>query len=141
MANNLPVLLIDDDPIDRELFRRASGRWGPDLSVLFAENGQQGLEVLREQPKSCLVLVDLNMPVMNGFEFLEAVRADPTLANTTIFVLTTSEQTADIERAYDKNVAGYLVKSNLSNDYSDLVALINSFQDFVEPAPRTPSPE
>jgi len=85
MSESLPlnVLLVEDDDVAAESVMRSMQRAGLPCPVTWVEDGQAALEVLREQdaqrkaPRPRLILLDLNMPRMNGLEFLEAVRADP----------------------------------------------------------------
>jgi CheY-like chemotaxis protein len=79
-----------------------------------------------------VILLDLNMPTMNGFEFLNEVRADPTLNDSVVFVFTTSNREADRLAAYRKNVAGYVSKAAVGEDCIDLVRMIDSYWRVVE---------
>jgi DNA-binding NarL/FixJ family response regulator len=72
------------------------------------------------------------MPRMNGIEFLEAVRADPDLAQSVVFVLTTSNRDEDIMAAYNHQIAGYLLKSRAGKDFIDLITLLDSYWRIVE---------
>ncbi|MGB0732896.1 MAG: response regulator, partial [Pontibacterium sp.] len=78
-----------------------------------------------------IVLLDLNMPRMNGFEFLEELRADQQLKRTIVFVLTTSNDDTDRARAYENAIAGYMVKSQVGPQFKKLTQLINSYQQTV----------
>jgi DNA-binding NarL/FixJ family response regulator len=78
-----------------------------------------------------ITLLDLNMPRMNGFEFLEAVRADPVLASSVIFVLSTSDSDADRTRAYKDQVAGYMLKSAIGPQMVRLTALLHDYAQSV----------
>ena len=73
------------------------------------------------------------MPVMNGFEFLEYIRNDELLQDTVIFILTTSNDDNDRSRAYDNNVAGYMVKSAVGPQFAKLAALLCAYKNAVEP--------
>jgi len=82
-----------------------------------------------------VALVDINMPRMNGHEFVEAIRADSDLQELTVFMLTTSEDSNDIERAYDSHVAGYIVKERAGEDFLHLVNTLESYWRVVEHPP------
>ncbi|WP_286745016.1 response regulator [Aquabacterium sp. UBA2148] len=134
----LHVLLVEDDDVAAESVMRSMHKAGMPCPVTWVEDGQAALEVLREQdaqrkaPRPRLILLDLNMPRMNGFEFLEVVRADPKLKEEVIFVLTTSSADADRSRAYDENVAGYMVKSAVGPQFSKLTQLLDGYRRAVQ---------
>lgn len=140
MSESLPlnVLLVEDDDVAAESVMRSMQRAGLPCSVTWVEDGQAALEVLREQdarrkaPRPRLILLDLNMPRMNGFEFLEAVRADPKLKEEVVFVLTTSSADSDRSRAYDENVAGYMVKSAVGPQFAKLAQLLDGYRRAVQ---------
>src|SRR5437763_13518330 len=112
-ARPLHILLVEDDQVDVMNVRRAFEK-NKILNPLYvAMNGSEALAMLRDGrvPRDRrLVLLDLNMPGMNGIEFLRELRADPDLKLTPVVVLTTSNDERDKVHAYDFNVAGYLVK-------------------------------
>lgn len=140
MSEPLPlnVLLVEDDDVAAESVMRSMQRAGLPCPVTWVEDGQAALEVLREQdaqrktPRPRLILLDLNMPRMNGFEFLEAVRADPLLKYEVIFVLTTSSADTDRSRAYEENVAGYMVKSAVGPQFAKLTQLLDGYRRAVQ---------
>lgn len=127
------ILLVDDDDVAAESVMRSLRRAGVDLPVVWAEDGQAALDVLTckpgapSAPRPRLILLDLNMPRMNGFEFLEAVRADAALREEVVFVLTTSSADSDLNRAYNENVAGYMVKSAVGPQFAKLVHLLDGY--------------
>jgi CheY-like chemotaxis protein len=102
--------------------------------IHVAQNGLEALEVLRKGtlPTRHLVLLDLNMPKMNGIEFLRELRADPNLQTTSVVVLTTSNEDRDRIEAYKLNVAGYLLKPVTFPSFVDLMATLNKYWTLVE---------
>ena len=134
----LNVLLVEDDDVAAEAVVRSMQRAGIPCSVTWVEDGQAALEVLRGQdtkhhvPRPRLILLDLNMPRMNGFEFLEAARADPRLKDEVVFVLTTSAADTDRSRAYNENVAGYMVKSAVGPQFAKLTQLLDGYRRAVQ---------
>ncbi|HVY37221.1 MAG TPA: response regulator [Polyangia bacterium] len=131
----LNILVVDDDEVDVMNVQRAFKKGNITNPVFVAGDGIQGLETLRDPafPKSNrLVLLDLNMPRMNGIEFLREVRADPQLKSTTVVVLTTSNDTRDKVEAYNLNVAGYLTKPVTFANFVDLMAALNKYWMLVE---------
>jgi CheY-like chemotaxis protein len=131
----LNILLVEDDEVDVMNVRRAFERGHMKNSLWVAGNGLEALEMLRENvvPKDRrLILLDLNMPKMNGIEFLEALRADPELSNTPVVVLTTSNDDQDKLDAYTYNVAGYLLKPVTFNSFCERMETLDKYWSLVE---------
>lgn len=137
-ASQVEILLVDDDDVDAEAVERAFRKLKIENPITKAGNGLEALEILRgdsgEQKVSrpFIILLDINMPKMNGHEFLEELRADPVLADSIVFVLTTSQADRDKVEAYQRNVAGYILKSNAGEDFSNLVGLLDRYWRHVE---------
>jgi CheY-like chemotaxis protein len=91
----------------------------------------RGEDPQRRVPRPRLILLDLNMPRMNGHEFLQALRADETLTDDVVFVLTTSDADTDRARAYHQHVAGYMVKAAVGPQFSRLAQLLIDYQASV----------
>jgi len=131
----LHILLVEDDQVDVMTIRRAFER-NKILNPLYvASNGLEALAMLRDDrvPRERrLVLLDLNMPGMNGIEFLRELRADPELRPTPVVVLTTSNDERDKVNAYGLNVAGYLVKPVTFPSFAELMAALNKYWALVE---------
>jgi CheY-like chemotaxis protein len=130
------VLLVDDDDVAAEAVVRGLRKHSMDCSVVIAEDGRAALEILRGAhersiSKPYLVLLDLNMPRMNGIEFLRELRLDPALKGTVVFVLTTSGADADRARAYNENVAGYMVKSGVGPQFAGLARFLTEYRSSV----------
>lgn len=127
------LLIIEDDELDLEKIQRAMKRLGKDTELLHACDGIAGLELLRgndETPglrEPLLVLLDLNMPRMNGHEFLAEVRADKKLRRLPIFVMSTSDRPQDINQAYDHNVNGFLIKPFTMQQTYDLMETLFNY--------------
>ena len=128
------ILLVDDDDVSAESVVRSLRKNAVDFPITLARDGMEALEILREThphlsiEKPYLVLLDLNMPRMNGFEFLHEVRGDKTLHSSVIFVLTTSDAESDRVRAYEENIAGYMVKSVVGPQFAKLTSLLESYR-------------
>ena len=131
----LNILLVEDDEVDVMNVRRAFSKGNITNPLFVAGNGLEALEKLRGQeiPRSRrLVLLDLNMPKMNGIEFLRALRADPELSATPVVVLTTSDAERDKVEAYNLNVAGYLLKPVTFSNFCDVMTTLNKYWALVE---------
>ena len=106
-------------------------------NVFPSVDGQEALDILRGSSahsaidRPYLVTLDINMPRMNGHEFLAEVRKDPSLKNAIIFVLTTSDAPEDIARAYSQNVAGYIVKDDLQDSFVNALRLLDAYSETV----------
>lgn len=131
------ILLVEDDDVAAEAVVRSLQKHGCNYPVVWAEDGQVALEILRDKdasrvvPRPRVILLDLNMPRMDGFEFLQQLRSDPKLRGDVVFILTTSNADTDRTRAYHECIAGYMVKSAVGPQFIKLVSLLNSYQGAV----------
>ena len=145
MANNVVnILLVEDNSVDAEAIERAFGEAKIANPIYVAHDGIDGLALLRGEgvppiPRPYLILLDLNMPRMNGFEFLTQLREDEQLKTSIVFVLTSSDDDRDKAAAYDKQIAGYMVKSRAGEDFVDLIQLLDHYWRIVEFPPETSS--
>lgn len=106
------VLMVDDDPVDIGAVRRIAERLKLGAEVIHAADGMQALSWLVRQPTPpCCVLLDLNMPNMNGHEFLELLRANPRMSSIPVYIVTTSTRKQDIDACRQRGFSGYVVKS------------------------------
>ncbi len=114
----IQLLIVDDDEVSIMAVKRALKKMKLANPTQIAHDGVEALDILRAAADAngtlppFIVLLDINMPRMNGHEFLEQVRSDPTLHQVVIFVLTTSNLPEDVRRATDQDVAGYVIKEN-----------------------------
>ena len=136
-APGFSVLLIDDDDVAAEAVLRGLRKHGMRGPVVMAEDGAVALQILRgahterRLEKPYLALLDLNMPRMSGIEFLQQLRADEAVRSTVVFVLTTSGTDADRSRAYQYNIAGYMVKSRIGPQCGGLAAFLTEYHRVV----------
>ncbi|MGK3998311.1 response regulator [Sorangium sp. So ce1024] len=131
----LNIILVEDDTVDVMNVRRAFERGKITNPLWVAGDGVEGLDLLRgnQVPRDRrLVLLDLNMPRMNGIEFLRELRADASLRATPVVVLTTSNDDRDKVDAYDLNVAGYLLKPVTFLSFVELMTALNRYWTLVE---------
>lgn len=136
--NPLNLLLVEDDDGDAKTLERAFQKAGiKNYTISRAVDGTEALEMLRGEngktkpPSPYIVLVDVNMPRMNGIQFVRALRGDKILRRSIVFMLTTSKRDEDRMAAYDLNVAGYITKASASEDIK-LATLIDGYRRVVE---------
>lgn len=130
MSEKAPAILhIEDDHVDKMVIERVIRRLNVSSHLYHAQNGEDALSMLRGQngyaipdPMPRVILLDINMPKMNGFEFLKELRADEKLKAISIYILTTSNDENDKTEAYSYNVAGYILKP------VDLASFENTFK-------------
>ena len=132
------LLLVDDDRIAVKAVQRTMGALGIANPVVVAGDGIEALAHLHDalDPGTgvlppYIVLLDLNMPRMDGHEFLQSVREDPRLARLVVFVVTTSDAPGDILAAHDRNVAGYLVKEDPLDSLREGLTMIGAYARLV----------
>ena len=141
-GDTIQILLVEDNDVDSEAIERAFKRLKLANPVTVARDGREALDVLRgtngttKIPRPYMILLDLNMPRMNGLEFLTELRADADIANSIVFVLTTSDRDQDKVDAYGHRVAGYMVKTKVESDFVDMVNMIDAFWRVVEFPPK-----
>ena len=124
-----PILLIEDDQIDAMTVRRALKELHVTNPVTHVEDGEAALAYLHHAGKDrpCLILLDLNMPVMGGIEFLHAAKGEADLKRIPVVVLTTSEEQRDKVESFDLGVAGYIRKPV---DYKQFVEIMRTIDAY-----------
>jgi CheY-like chemotaxis protein len=129
MTPNQHILLVEDDDIDAMTVRRTLGELGASNPLDRATDGERALAFLRDpsNPRPGLILLDLNMPRMNGIEFVTEIKRDPHLRIIPVVVLTTSSEEGDRIAAFSNSVAGYMVKPV---DYPQFVAVMALIRDY-----------
>ena len=115
----LTFLLIEDDEIERLKFERVLKKNAYPHKLIKAENGEEALHIL-ECKEECpdVIFLDLNMPKMNGIEFLKILKSDPKLKYTPAIILSTSNNHNDLKECYETGIAGYIVKPLKYEDYA-----------------------
>ncbi len=138
MKDQIHILIVEDDDVDLQAIMRAFKKAEISHPVYHAFNGIEALEMLRgtngriKLPKPNLLLLDINMPMMNGIELLKEIRRDDDLLQTMVFILTTSKRDEDRIAAYNLNVAGYILKENLDKDLLKLINFLDLYWSLVE---------
>ena len=134
------ILLVEDDEVDVMNVKRAFKKYKIANPLFIAGNGLEALDMLRntagEKPKipesRRLILLDLNMPKMNGLEFLQELRSDDKLKRTPVIVLTTSDEDKDRIEAYNLNVAGYILKPVTFTNFAEVMVALNKYWTLCE---------
>jgi len=128
--SEVSVLLVEDDDIDAKAVERGFKKLKFANDIVRAKNGLDALALLRDPsalPRPYLILLDLNMPIMGGVEFLKEIRKDDKLKDSIIFVLTTSSADQDVVAAYNENIAGYIVKSDVKAGFDKVIKLLDCY--------------
>jgi len=131
--HEVSILIVEDDAVDARAIERGLRMQKIGNPVYVAPDGREGLAMLRgEEGRSklrrpYLILLDLNMPRMNGLEFLKELRKDKELTDSIVFVLTTSNASEDKEAAYAHHIAGYLEKSDAGATFIQAIQMLERF--------------
>lgn len=131
---NTPILLVEDDQVDVMTVKRALKEIHVTNPVVNVENGEEALKYLRD-PKSvkpCIILLDLNMPIMNGIEFMQVAKRDAQLKRIPVVVLTTSEEQQDKVSSFDLGVAGYMAKPVDYRQFVEVMRTIDAYWTISE---------
>lgn len=132
--SNKPILLVEDDQVDVMTVTRALKELHVTNPLVQKENGEEALAYLRDPANTmpCIILLDLNMPVMNGIEFLRVVKHDEVLKKTPVVVLTTSEEQQDKVNSFNFGVAGYMAKPVDYRQFVEVMRSINTYWTISE---------
>ena len=128
------ILHVEDDDIDAMALQRALFKQGIDNPLVRARDGLEALDILRWHriDRPYLILLDLNLPRMNGLEVLKALRQDTMLSDSVVFVVTTSNAQEDMLGVYREHAAGYVLKQSLQNGYIDMVQMLEHYWNTVK---------
>ena len=133
------ILLVEDDQVDVINVQRAFKKISINNPLHVANNGLEALNMLRGQngfgklnPKPNIILLDLNMPQMNGLEFLKEIRNDDELKSISVFIMTTSNDERDRVEAYKFNVAGYILKPVSFEKFVEAVSVLDNYWKLCE---------
>ncbi len=131
-----PILMVDDDKDDRMMTEKALRKNRVINPILFLEDGEELMAYLRHKgpyadpassPRPCLILLDLNMPRMDGRRALELVKADPGLKKIPVVILTTSQAEEDILRSYDTGANSFITKPV---SFEGLLAVMDALKSY-----------
>jgi CheY-like chemotaxis protein len=134
MIVNKPIMLIEDDKIDQMTVKRAFKELNIANELVIANNGEEALSILNEDSSNRpgIILLDLNMPKMNGIEFLQEIKGDNELKTIPVIVLTTSKHEQDKVETFNLGVSGYMVKPVEYPHFLEIMKSINQYWSFSE---------
>jgi CheY-like chemotaxis protein len=126
------ILLVEDDEVDVKALRWAFDKLKIANPLMVARDGVEAWEMLPRVPRPYLIITDINMPRMTGIELLRKIRDSSEHRDSIVFVLTTSNDEHDKIDAYDLNVAGYMLKSDMGTSFTRAISLIENYWKVVE---------
>jgi CheY-like chemotaxis protein len=137
MRDLRPVLLLEDDTVDAMTVIRAMKDLKVNNPLIRVVNGEEGLKYLKNEVniKPCVILLDLNMPRMNGVEFLKIIKADSELRGIPVVVLTTSRADQDRNECFNRSVAGYIVKPVDYKNFLEAIRILDLYWSLSELPP------
>ncbi|MEL7311927.1 MAG: response regulator [Pseudomonadota bacterium] len=127
------LLVVEDDDLDIEKLKRSYRRINVEIELLCATDGEQALHMLRDQidkhalGRPPIMLLDINLPRLNGLELLQRIRADKKTALTPVFIISTSSRPEDVYEAYRHNAAGYFTKPMTMSETYELVRVLHQY--------------
>jgi CheY-like chemotaxis protein len=128
MRNSKPILLVEDDDVDALTTKRALTEIKVTNDIVHTFDGEEAVAYLKNgKPKPCVILLDLNMPKMNGFEFLRIIKADENLRNIPVIILTTSDTDQNVLDSYKLGVAGYITKPVNYRQFVDTMRTVDMY--------------
>ena len=139
MKSAKPILLVEDDRVDVMTIKRALKEINVTNQLHIAGDGEEALALLRdpENENPCIILLDLNMPRMNGLEFLRVAKQDESLKRIPVIVLTTSTEEQDRVDSFNLGVAGYMIKPVDYQQFVEVVKAIDLYWTLSELPPET----
>lgn len=126
----LSILLVDDDKIEKLKFKKVCQEVNFESNIFEAKDGETALHILNTNKTSFdLIISDLNMPRMDGFEFLSSVKKNTEFKNIPFVIMSTSQNKIDLDRCYEYGISGYFTKTLKYSDYSDSVISLLQYWD------------
>ncbi len=134
MRTSRPIMLVEDDSVDAMTVKRALKDLKVTNPLVLQTNGEEALTYLRtdDNNKPCVILLDLNMPKMNGIEFLKIAKADAAFRQIPVIVLTTSKDDRDKVESFQLSVAGYIVKPTDYKKFVDAMKTVDLYWSLSE---------
>jgi CheY-like chemotaxis protein len=132
------ILLVEDDQMDIMNVQRELRKHDINVPLHIAKNGREALQLLKGEggqsqiAKPSVVMLDINMPRMNGLELLEALRSDPEFVGLNVFIMTTSDLETDRLKARDLAVSGYIIKPLNFDKFGEGGSTVDGFSLFLD---------
>ena len=138
MQKDDPIMLIEDDYIDRKSIKRTFKELIINNPLQISGNGREALDQLGDPktPLPSLILIDINMPVMNGIEFIRHAKQNDLLRSIPIIVLTTSIESSDCRVCYNLGIAGYIQKPSEYQKFLHVIRTIFTYWNLCESYPH-----
>lgn len=140
MLQNRPILLVEDNPMDVDLTRRAFTRRKVINPFEVATDGEEALKLIpgweNGEPLPVVILLDINLPKINGLDVLRVYKRHPTLQQVPVIVLTGSDEDRDIQAAYDLGANSYIVKPVDFGKFIDVASKIDLYWNVINQPPR-----
>ncbi len=131
-SREVNILVVEDDEIDVKTLLRAFKKLKIANPVTVAKDGIEGWEAIQDLLRPYLLILDINMPRMNGIELLEKIRASEKFHDSIVFILTTSTNDQDKFEAYNLNIAGYMLKSDMGASFIRAIEMVEQYWKVVE---------
>ena len=131
-SHEVNILLVEDDEIDVKALLRAFKKLRIANPVTVAKDGVEGWEALQTITRPFLAILDINMPRMSGLELLKKMRESEDFHDSIVFILTTSRDERDKFDAYDLNVAGYMLKSDMGASFIRAIEMVENYWRVIE---------
>ncbi len=128
----LTILLVEDDEVDVKALKWTFDKLRIANPMKVARDGVEAWEILQTLPRPFLIITDINMPRMNGLELLRKIRNSDELRDSIVFVLTTSNEEQDKFDAYNLNVTGYMLKSDMGSSFTRAIEMVENYWRVVE---------
>lgn len=122
-----PILIAEDDDVDIMTIKRAFKQLGVLNELVIAGNGEEVISYL-ENPETqlpCIIILDINMPKMNGHECLKILKKNFLYKNTPVFILSSSSEQRDVDSSFNRGIAGYILKEVEYGDFIDSIKVLN----------------
>lgn len=138
MAKEMNIFLVEDNDLDVEMLERGLRKLGASGTLVRAADGLDALDILKRDiaapsiPRPYVILLDVNMPRMNGHEFLAALRDDSDLGDARVYMFTTSDSERDIRQAYRNHANGYIVKPHSLKELGGVLQTLREFWAICE---------
>jgi CheY-like chemotaxis protein len=138
MLSSKPILLVEDDCVDVMAVQRVLKELDVTNELVHAADGEEALVYLRGTGNAmpCIILLDLNMPRMNGVEFLQVLKADEALGKIPVMVVTTSPDKQDMARSFELGVVAYIIKCSSYREFRDRMMAITPYLAPVRPTEK-----